>query len=244
MDMAMGMATDMDMEMKKRNRICLCMIKSKYIGVWLLWIVCIGPAYAQHAPVTAVREDTVNLVTREKQMQARLENYVQLMSSRTENRSKVDVLLMPVAGFHPSQLSYGLMAGVMRRTGGYVKVKYSFSKVPEDDFECDDGGGSTEDGQVRWFTGRTKKSRLAFTGGIVQRLYKLLYLYAGAGYGNRVLVWETVGGTWGKNKEHSYAGVEAEIGGIIVVKHLVLSIGAQTNSFEYLEGNVGVGVIF
>ena len=90
----------------------------------------------------------------------------------------------------------------------------------------------------------TEKSRLSVTGGIVQRLWKPFYLYAGVGYGTRTLVWETVGGKWGKNKDHSLEGVEAEIGGILSAGPMVFSLGLQTNSFKYLEGNLGIGVIF
>lgn len=220
------------------------MIKLKIIGICLLWIACISPVFGQYAPLTSSKKDTVNDLTREQQMQDRLESYVQTLSGRKAYGGRVRVLLMPVVGFNPSQMSYGLMAGVMKRTGGYVKAKYSFSKVPGDSFECDDEGVSETDGQERWYTGRTEKSRMAVTGGIVQCLWKPVYLYAGVGYGTRVQVWETVSGTWGKNKGHSYEGVEAEIGGIVAFKHFVFSLGVQTNSFEYLEGNLGIGVIF
>ena len=74
--------------------------------------------------------------------------------------------------------------------------------------------------------------------------FEPFYLYAGVGYGTRTLVWETVGGKWGKNKDHSLEGVEAEIGGILSAGPMVFSLGLQTNSFKYLEGNLGIGVIF
>ena len=176
-------------------------------------------------------------------MQARLENYVQLLSTR-KKPERPRVMVMPVMGFRTSQMSYGLMVAAMRRTGGYIKAKYSFSTTPSDDFECNDVGMSGEDGEVQWYTGKTEKSRLSVTGGIVQRLWKPFYLYAGVGYGTRTLVWETVGGKWGKNKDHSLEGVEAEIGGILSAGPMVFSLGLQTNSFKYLEGNLGIGVIF
>ena len=176
-------------------------------------------------------------------MQARLENYVQLLSTR-KKPERPRVMVMPVMGFRTSQMSYGLMVAAMRRTGGYIKAKYSFSNTPSDDFECNDVGMSGEDGEVQWYTGKTEKSRLSVTGRIVQRLWKPFYLYAGVGYGTRTLVWETVGGKWGKNKDHSLEGVEAEIGGILSAGPMVFSLGLQTNSFKYLEGNLGIGVIF
>ena len=209
--------------------------------ICLLWVVCVSTAYGQHTEDASV--DTLKQSSREQQMQARLENYVQLLSTR-KKPERPRVMVMPVMGFRTSQMSYGLMVAAMRRTGGYIKAKYSFRNTPSDDFECNDVGMSGEDGEVQWYTGKTEKSRLSVTGGIVQRLWKPFYLYAGVGYGTRTLVWETVGGKWGKNKDHSLEGVEAEIGGILSAGPMVFSLGLQTNSFKYLEGNLGIGVIF
>ena len=209
--------------------------------ICLLWVVCVSTAYGQHTEDASV--DTLKQSSREQQMQARMENYVQLLSTR-KKPERPRVMVMPVMGFRTSQMSYGLMVAAMRRTGGYIKAKYSFSNTPSDDFECNDVGMSGEDGEVQWYTGKTEKSRLSVTGGIVQRLWKPFYLYAGVGYGTRTLVWETVGGKWGKNKDHSLEGVEAEIGGILSAGPMVVSLGLQTNSFKYLEGNLGIGVIF
>ncbi len=209
--------------------------------ICLLWVVCVSTAYGQHTEDASV--DTLKQSSREQQMQARLENYVQLLSTR-KKPERPRVMVMPVMGFRTPQMSYGLMVAAMRRTGGYIKAKYSFSNTPSDDFECNDVGMSGEDGEVQWYTGKTEKSRLSVTGGIVQRLWKPVYLYAGVGYGTRTLVWETVGGKWGKNKDHSLEGVEAEIGGILSAGPMVFSLGLQTNSFKYLEGNLGIGVIF
>ena len=200
--------------------------------ICLLWVVCVSTAYGQHTEDASV--DTLKQSSREQQMQARLENYVQLLSTR-KKPERPRVMVMPVMGFRTSQMSYGLMVAAMRRTGGYIKAKYSFSNTPSDDFECNDVGMSGEDGEVQWYTGKTEKSRLSVTGGIVQRLWKPFYLYAGVGYGTRTLVWETVGGKWGKNKDHSLEGVEAEIGGILSAGPMVFSLGLQTNSFKYLE---------
>ena len=209
--------------------------------ICLLWVVCVSTAHGQHTEDASV--DTLKQSSREQQMQARLENYVQLLSTR-KKPERPRVMVMPVMGFRTSQMSYGLMVAAMRRTGGYIKAKYRFSNTPSDDFECNDVGMSGEDGEVQWYTGKTEKSRLSVTGGIVQRLWKPFYLYAGVGYGTRTLVWETVGGKWGKNKDHSLEGVEAEIGGILSAGPMVFSLGLQTNSFKYLEGNLGIGVIF
>lgn len=211
--------------------------------VCFLGLVCVFAAYGQHTEEASAVSDTLKQSSREEQTQARLENYVQLLS-RHKKVERPEVMVMPVMGFRSSQMSYGMMVAVVKRTGGYLKAKYSFTKTSSDDFECDDAGMSGEDGQVQWYTGKTEKSRMAITGGVVQRLWKPFYLYGGVGYGTRTLVWETVGGKWGKNKDHSVAGVEAEIGCILSAGPVLFSLGMQTNSFQYLEGNLGIGVIF
>jgi len=78
----------------------------------------------------------------------------------------------------------------------------------------------------------------------LQRLYKPLYLYAGAGYGTKILGWEMQGGEWAENVDESYKGIEAELGGIYRIKNIALSAGVQTNSFKYWEATLGVGIMF
>ncbi|WP_289162170.1 hypothetical protein [uncultured Parabacteroides sp.] len=88
--------------------------------ICLLWVVCVSTAYGQHTEDASV--DTLKQSSREQQMQARLENYVQLLSTR-KKPERPRVMVMPVMGFRTSQMSYGLMVAAMRRTGGYIKAK-------------------------------------------------------------------------------------------------------------------------
>lgn len=159
--------------------------------ICLLWVVCVSTAYGQHTEDASV--DTLKQSSREQQMQARLENYVQLLSTR-KKPERPRVMVMPVMGFRTSQMSYGLMVAAMRRTGGYIKAKYSFSNTPSDDFECNDVGMSGEDGEVQWYTGKTEKSRLSVTGGDrttpVETVLsvcrsRVRHTYAGLGNGGR-----------------------------------------------------------
>lgn len=162
-----------------------------------------------------------------------------------DKNNKLRTLVMPVAGINPEQFSYGIMVGLVKRTGGYIKAKYSFKNVSMDNMECDDSGVLTgTEGSLPWYSGNTEKSRLAITGGVLQRIWKTGYVYAGAGYGFRTLGWETTDGLWVKNIDHSYKGVEAEIGLIIRFGGFAISAGAQTNQFKYAEANVGIGIMF
>lgn len=161
-----------------------------------------------------------------------------------DKNNKIRTLVMPTIGINPEQFSYGIMVGLVKKTGGYIKAKYSFKNVSTD-MECDDSGilAGTED-NLPWYSGNTAKSRLAFTAGVLQRLWTNGYAYAGCGYGYRTLGWETTDGIWIKNTDHSYKGIEAEVGLILRFGGFAVSAGAQTNQFKYMEANVGVGIMF
>lgn len=216
------------------------------IVVCLLLVLWCLPGYSQRAESRPEVSDTISRLNQEFRRQELLENYVKLLSDndRNEKEGESCVLVLPVMGIRPSQLSYGLMIGLVKRTGGYVKFRHSFSKASDDGEECNDEGVESGTGQMRWYSGRTEKSRLAVTAGVLQQLWKPVYLYAGIGYGKRTLSWETTGGEWVKNADHSFQGMEAEIGGIVRYGSLAFSLGIQTNSFKYIEANVGIGVIF
>lgn len=220
-------------------------IIQKIVVCFLLVLWCL-PGYSQQVKNRPASGDTISHIDQEHRRQEMLENYVRILSedNKKEKERESYGLVLPVVGVHPSQLSYGLMAGFVKRTGGYVKFRHSFSKASDNGGECNDEGVESAMGQMRWYSGRTAKSRMAVTAGLLQQLWKPVYLYAGVGYGERLLSWETTGGEWIKNTDHSFKGVEAEIGGIIRYGLLAVSLGVQTNSLKYVEANVGIGVIF
>lgn len=155
---------------------------------------------------------------------------------------KTRTLVMPVVGLGEAT-SYGVMIGLVKKTGAYLKVKYNFQSL-SNDYECDANGVVVGSNEPSWFTGENKTTRFALTAGVLQRLYKPLYLYAGAGYGTKILGWEMQGGEWAENVDESYKGIEAELGGIYRIKNIALSAGVQTNSFKYWEATLGVGIMF
>lgn len=88
-----------------------------------------------------------------------------------DKNNKVRTLVMPVLSYESSsELSYGLMVGIVKKTGGYVKVKTNFGSVTSD-------LKPITDPSEYWYTGATQKSRLAVTGGVLQRLWEKIYLY-------------------------------------------------------------------
>lgn len=158
---------------------------------------------------------------------------------------KRKTLVMLEGGFHPSQTSFGVMAGIVAKHGAYVRFRSDFASASTD-LECDDTGALTGGGSgiPYYVEGSSKKSKLSITGGYLYRFMKPLYGYVGAGYGQRTLAWETVEGEWVKNTDHSASGIAAEIGVIGQYKNFALSLGVQTINFKYMELGVGIGYFF
>lgn len=157
-----------------------------------------------------------------------------------DKNNKLRTLVMPNISYGSSRLSYGIMIGIVKRTGGYIKVKSDFGSISaEKEKEVDKDNVNSY-----WYTGEEEYSRLAITGGLLQRVLAPLYLYVGAGYGYKNVAWETVEHVWLKNKKISYSGVEAEVGGIYRINNLAVSLGVQTNSFKMFEGCLGIGIMF
>lgn len=167
------------------------------------------------------------------------------MISTIKPKAPRRTLAMLEVGYHPSQTSYGAMIGIVRKNGGYIRFRSDFGSVSTE-LECDDSGALTSGatGMPYYNKGVTKKARMSVTGGYLRQLWKPLYLYVGAGYGDRVLAWETVEGNLVKNTDHSATGAAVEIGAIGRIGKFSLSVGFQTVNFTYHEANVGFGIMF
>lgn len=174
--------------------------------------------------------------------------YKLALQLETPDSKKTRTMVMPVIGIG-STTSFGLMVGVVKKTGWYLKAKYDF-KSQETIAECD-GEGNDLSGIPMWFTGETATSRMAITTGLMHRLAKSFYLYWGAGYGYKKLAWEMAEGEsgtnsdkWAENSDESYNGVEADLGLVLRTGNVAFTAGVQSNSFKYFEATVGIGIMF
>lgn len=158
---------------------------------------------------------------------------------------KRKTLVMGEVGWHPSHTSFGVMVGIVARHGAYLRFRSDFASASAD-LECDDTGALTAGGTGTpyYIEGSTAKARLSVTGGYLCRIARPLYAYVGAGYGSRILTWETVEGEPVKNIDHSASGIAAEIGAIGRLGGFAISAGCQTVNFKYLELSVGIGFFF
>ena len=137
--------------------------------------------------------------------------------------------------------SYGIMAGVLREVGFYVRLDSNF-RFQTTTYTCL-SDGRTSYGQI-WTTGRTVRSRLSATGGVLWHTASWLTLYAGAGYGWRSLSWEDVSGRWAQVSDVSIRGLAADLGMVVNIDRFALSVGLSTLSFRRVDCVVGLGCFF
>lgn len=157
------------------------------------------------------------------------------------DKERTRALIMPQYSIGKDQGSYGLMVGFVKKHGAFLRAKSDFNFISTSAACAEDG---LIDGRMPWYTGKSEKKRWAITAGYVARVAKPLYVYGGLGYGERVLAWERQDGSLVEYENASYKGLEAEVGLIARFGIFALSAGVQTNSFKYMEFNVGVGVLF
>lgn len=137
--------------------------------------------------------------------------------------------------------SFGVMAGVMQKAGLYVRFDSNFRYMTAD-YSCTSDGQASY-GQI-WTTGRTHRSRLSATGGVLWHPASWLTLQAGAGYGWRSLCWEDVSNRWAQVSDVSVRGVSADLGVIVSIDRFALSVGVNTLGFRRLDCFVGLGCYF
>lgn len=166
------------------------------------------------------------------------------MKSTIKPKEPRRTLVMAEVGYHPSQISFGAMVGIVSKNGAYLRFRSDFGSASTE-LECDDTGAlSNGAGTPYYKEGVTTKARMSITAGYLRQIIKPLYAYIGAGYGNRVLAWETIDGELVKNTDHSATGVAAELGAIGRLGQFAVSVGFQTVNFKYHELSAGIGFFF
>lgn len=140
------------------------------------------------------------------------------------------------------QMSYGIMLGMVKKYGWYVKALSDFS-FPSASYNCL-SNGEIEDGGHIWTDGTTKKSRLVVTAGGMLRASRWCYPYVGVGYGSRGLYWKDINDEWAKVSDKSCAGVALDAGLALKFGKIAITVGVNNTAFKYTEAEVGIGVMF
>ena len=166
------------------------------------------------------------------------------MESTIKPKEPRRTLVMAEVGYHPSQISFGAMVGIVSKNGAYLRFRSDFGSASTE-LECDDTGVLTNGAGTAYYKeGVTTKARMSITAGYLRQIIKPLYAYIGAGYSNRVLAWETIDDELVKNTDHSATGVAAELGAIGRLGQFAVSVGFQTVNFKYHELSAGIGFFF
>lgn len=152
-----------------------------------------------------------------------------------------EILAMASFGVVP-QFSYGLMLGYVKKFGGYAKFRSDFH-FGQAAYKCNNAG-KIDGGGLLWANGQQRKSRMQATGGVLFRLTKWCYPYAGAGYGSRTVQWQDYQGEWAQVTDYSCEGIAAEAGMILKMGPVAVSAGVSTTAFKYSELELGIGVMF
>lgn len=155
-------------------------------------------------------------------------------------RKPVGLSVSAVAMF--PEYSGGLMVAWEKyRFGAYVKAVSNFMDSGSS-YNCL-SDGTTAEGYI-WTSGRSRVSRLGVTAGLVFRTCPWLSLYAGAGYGDRTLLWEDSSQNWAKVSDRSYRGVSADLGLQLRLWRFRIGAGISTTAFRTADAEVSVGFCF
>lgn len=133
--------------------------------------------------------------------------------------------------------AFGLMIGRVKQIGWYVKGV--FNPVPEVEGTIRNGYSINS----YWLTGNLKQSYWNVTGGVIARLWSPVHVYAGAGYSERTVAWETFGGGYMELEPDTYNGVAVECGLMLKIKKVLVNMGTVYNN-RYFVGNFGIGYCF
>jgi hypothetical protein len=149
----------------------------------------------------------------------------------------------------------GFAIGQLGKIGWYLSAEKSleFSK-PKYTYESESWDPDFDMAKYYEFSDTKDIRRLSISGGLTIQLSKSFYLYTGAGYGIKDLIWQIdiydyetelkTGEEYVKNLDYSYSGLEFETGLIVRMGTFLLQGGITTVNFKYTNWTFGVGLAF
>ncbi len=148
----------------------------------------------------------------------------------------VNFITLNAAYSSAPQTSFGLTYGRVKNVGWYVSAMSSL------DFT----GFNTIDANYEEvvLTGETASTRLSVMGGVIARIGGPVYFKAGAGFGMRTRVCETISGDYVEYKPDTFKGVDLGAGLQFNLRNITFGIDAVTTNFKYTEVRLGIGVNF
>ena len=139
--------------------------------------------------------------------------------------------------------SVGFTVGQVKKFGWFASVMSSFNFAGLAPAAVSDAEGFVGD-ILPFYKDEYAHTTLSIMGGGVMRLNDMMYLKAGAGFGNRSLSWKTLDDRWVRNGGYSAVGVDVSAGMMFKFGGFVLSLDAVTTNFSIFEGKIGLGYSF
>lgn len=167
-----------------------------------------------------------------------LTSFITLATSYVQNGYKFMTLDLMMNQY--GNLSYGTTLGYMRKFGFYISAASSFYFDGYNyDLECDKD--FFVNGYYPDYTGKTHYTSLSIIGGVIMKVAGPVALKVGAGYGNRIKLYETSGGHLVKYPEYSATGVDVSAGLQFNLRGFVFSVDCVTTNCKIYEAKIGLG---
>lgn len=146
---------------------------------------------------------------------------------------RFDVIPFIETGYRPS---YGLwVAASGKHWGGYLSFRSNFTPT-RTSYDVN-SNGTISTGSKFWGDGSARYGSISVSAGALWRPAARFGIFAGIGYGKRVLAWKDLGGEWAKVTDFSWSGIGAETGITFTFKHIDIMAGAcWMGRFSFLAG--------
>ena len=131
------------------------------------------------------------------------------------------------------QTSFGFTFGSVKEAGWFVSAMSNFDFV----------GFNTIDKSYNEviLSGRRESTQISITGGWMMRLGEFTYMRLGAGYGMRIICWETANLEYVEYPHDTHKGIDVSGGLQFNMQNISFSIDAVTN-FKITEVKLGIGL--
>ena len=167
----------------------------------------------------------------------------QTQAPKVKRIPKITFITLNGAYTNTENPSVGFTFGQVQKFGWFASVMSGFNFAGLAPAAVSDAEGFVGE-DLPFYKDEYAKTVLSVMGGGVMRLNDMMYLKAGAGFGNRSLSWKTLDDRWVRNGGYSAVGVDVSAGLMFNFGGFVLSLDAVTTNFKIFEGKVGLGYSF
>lgn len=193
-------------------------------------------------PMLTLPADTVVTTVRDTLVVTRVDTLV-VAPVRRHIPFEFDALLTGGYGGRAKTLTGGLMIVAMKRHGGFVHVATDFGQTGKTVGEC--GRHGEIDGQMKFYSGRTRHSAFMVNAGAAHRLSARVAVFEGIGYASNAVAWQLApseGGGYVKNSYYTISGVSFEAGAILTFNRVKVSASVASVKGKDWCATVGIGI--